>query len=110
VNSKVTKVPLWVALGLAPGGEMADEYEATFKIVVSKSPLRDGWYGRILVSEDEHLDTNLTGYGATAMKAAQGALQALTVDTAYVTAILEAALLRGTRMAGRQITDGKKKR
>lgn len=80
-----------------------DEYEATFTVVVSKSPLRDGWYGRVLVSEDEHLDTQLTGYGSSALDAARGAIDALTTNTAYVNAILEAALLRGTRTKKREL-------
>jgi hypothetical protein len=85
-----------------------DEYEATFKIVVSKSPLRDGWYGRILVSEDENLDTQLTGFGTTALDAARSALTTLVQSTAYVNAILEAALLRGTREKKRELP-GKKR-
>lgn len=87
-----------------------DEYEATFKVVVNKSPLRDGWYGRVLISEDEALDVQLTGYGATALEAARMAMTQLTGNSSYLNAILEAALLRGTRIKGKELTDGKKKR
>jgi hypothetical protein len=86
-----------------------DEYEATFKVVVRKSPLRDGWYGQILVSDEESLDMQLTGFGGTALDAARSALGTLGQSTAYVNAILEAALLRGTRLKNRPELSGKKR-
>src|SRR5258708_2172299 len=65
-----------------------DEYEAAFKVVVRKSPLREGWYGQLLISEDESVDMQLTGQGATALDAARSAISSMvSSSTAYTNAI-----------------------
>jgi hypothetical protein len=88
--------------------KVMDEYEATFKVVVRKSPLREGWYGQLVVSEDQTVDMQLTGQGPTALDAARNTIGTFAQASAYTNAILEAALLRGTREKRRELP-GKKR-
>jgi hypothetical protein len=76
-----------------------------FKIRVHKSPMLEKWYARVDVDGDAKVDYDpgqqLAGTGDNAITAVQGALQALARANPYQELILEAALMAGTRTAGR---------
>jgi hypothetical protein len=92
-----------------------DQYEARFKVVVTKSTLRgEMWYARILMDLPENWtgfdpSAQLAGTGSNAVQAVQMAFQSFANQSPYQQIVIETALMKGTRTKA-ELTDGKKRK